>query len=492
MKNIKKLLNQFTDTPYQEIAEYDDKFTCKVKDKGIFTPCPETLRQCFKSFPARDNISVTVTFYDEPTTATSVDLQTIDALCNKICFEKSQEEDGHPDPFTLEFTIFKGTDSDESVRSIYSLEEFTKYLSGLTLSQALNVFKNCLPNNNLAIFEVEDLTSRFSTETFYFVPRQNIADIGKIDRESIQKKRNQICNFTSFGQYDFIPEDFYFVKKSEYQTLNQLFDRLAMVFTLASVFNITTITNDTITTSISGYRTYNFKPLFKDLNTNTLDIYFSIYKWMYDGGNISDKAGLARNIITAYINTEISDIEICALSSIKSGYEIYLKENINNYIDIRNQIANKIIEISHYSSSVIDDLSSNFMKSIYAFLTFFISIIVITAIDNGHIINIFNKDITIISYGLISLSVIHLISSVINYQQKKERYLDRYASIKTMYSDLLDKNDLDRIFNKDNSHANDLKYLENQLVLYFWTWVAALFIIGIAVWFLASKCTPPH
>lgn len=254
---------------------------------------------------------------------------------------------------------------------------------------------------------------------------------------------------------------------------------------MSYLFDMTSISNDTFRGKINGYRSVEFNCFFREVGQECANTYFSIYKWVYSGGNISDKIGLARNIITLFIKDCIFDINEEAISSIKSGYEIYLKEHIQRYIDIKNKISDNILDSSQRANSIIYDFTNSFKQNIFAFVAFYITVIVINSINSDSSGIIFTYDIAIISYGLIFISFLHSVLSVVELSSKIQRFKDSYKHLKDRYLDLIDKNDLEAILNKDSEHNGNIKFLTRQQTYYWYFWWIALAVFALITFTLS-------
>jgi len=61
-----------------------------------------------------------------------------------------------------------------------------------------------------------------------------------------------------------------------------------------------------------------------------------IFDWVYTDGNYTDKIGLARNLISIHLkNDNLLTLDEGTIHSLESGYDIYLKDNVKQYIEIK-------------------------------------------------------------------------------------------------------------------------------------------------------------
>ena len=160
--------------------------------------------------------------------------------------------------------------------------------------------------------------------------------------------------------------------------------------------NISEFTHEKFLFRIYGYHNTN---IFMDKSTNIeKEVLSNLFQWTYsNASNISDKLGIFRNMISLFlINSKFNDITDDILSSCKSNYSIYLKENVERYIEVKN---NQQVILN----SIIDDIVStcnvyktSFKQSLLNIMTFFFSVVVLNVISTGGIDKIFTLEISIL------------------------------------------------------------------------------------------------
>lgn len=72
--------------------------------------------------------------------------------------------------------------------------------------------------------------------------------------------------------------------------------------------------------------------------------------------------GLARNILSLNFDKENLKLSETAFEAIKSGYKIYQKENIKQYIEIRNKISDQLIELQNKADKIVASFVSDYKK----------------------------------------------------------------------------------------------------------------------------------
>ena len=163
-----------------------------------------------------------------------------------------------------------------------------------------------------------------------------------------------------------------------------------------------------------------------------------------------DKMELIRNVFSIHCKySSILDIDKTTFESIKSNYKIYLRKNIDKYIELKNKVIEFMITASKTTNDIIMEFIDCLKKNIATFITFIIGTILANILSDTPLDNIFTNDIIAICCWILIGSLFYLIISVKELNFKKERYSKEYESLKKSYKDILDKDDIDEIFNKD-------------------------------------------
>jgi hypothetical protein len=160
---------------------------------------------------------------------------------------------------------------------------------------------------------------------------------------------------------------------------------------------------------VNGYKTIKGTCDFKIYPITTTIEYLDVYKWVYNGGNLNDKIGLARNIISLHFE-DVSELGLkgSPFQAIQSSYKVYEKQNIKQYIEIRNKVSDQLLDFNNRANKVIETFASGFQKSALALISFYISAIAINVLGKGEFLNIFTLDATL-------LSITFLIGSLVYY-----------------------------------------------------------------------------
>ncbi|PXY40655.1 hypothetical protein DMB65_12165 [Flavobacterium cheongpyeongense] len=384
------------------------------------------------------------------------------------------EEDADVIDYEIKFTVHK-----EGAKTlIVNNNTFEVFLNSLTLSNFLLLLSNreyphyfydgsseiVKSNNNVG----------FNYNNYIILFENNLV---------ISKQ----CNFRNYSEYLFNPHYFYFKELEENDSLLfKMFSRLSLIYCLIYIYDTSEIKDDLIILKISGNKTFEYSIQFKDIDEKLLPTYFQILEWIYsEQTKIEDKISLARNIITSYLKEGSITIGDSVFSSILSSNQIYIKGNISKYFETKNKIIEQVENTVNKVNQSLDTFFNNFQKSIFVFISFFLTVFIYKIINKAEVDKIFNQETSIIGLGLLMLSLFFMIFSRIILNLDKNRMKSRYEKVKNRYYDVLIKEDIEKILNNDEEYISEIDYLNTRVLWYTALWVTTL-ILFMVILFLAS------
>lgn len=486
MNSVISLVECFEKNPSLSIFENFNEVKINCKINSLTIPEIAFLGEVTNSFLDRDKLTIDLIFDDmDPVTFHFND--SLQKFISEI-EEFSSLMEGDSDVI-LKLTIEKNIDINNCI-SIFFLNNFTEFLSNLSFLGTLYTLKNVLGEKPFIKLQImDDLPNHhFGTNTFIFFSGSVNLEHETMERNKILERRNSIGNFNNASDYSFIPEDFHLKVRCQNEILNRFFDKLCIIFSIIYIADFSNINNDNdMYFKINGYKLIENVLSFNNLISDEIKVFYDIYKWIYNGGNISDKVGLARNIISLHIRYENQPINLSfnTLNSIKSGYEIYLKDNVAQYIEVKNKVSEFLLDLALRTSDLVNSFANALRNNHFLFLTFFVSVLVFNTLSTGKLSKIFTKDITYISYGLLIVSFIYLIATIIQTNMEKNRFITQYNRLKRMYDDILDPNDILNIF-KETDHREDIQFIEQKATIYSFVWLLEIIILYIVVYLLKS------
>lgn len=364
---------------------------------------------------------------------------------------------------------------------VVSLDLLGELLSTRTLDQLIVLLSEQLQEDALILYtdEIEDLNH---TSSIYFAPLEK--DIHTLDI-SRAKRIHTIINTVHFSynqKLQLIPEDFLFTKPVEaiLQSIDNTFKKLAFILLVISIYDYTDIKNNTLTYKLNGYKVFNGELDFNfNISSDIVEDYYKIYNWIYSSINHTEKLGLAKNIISLHIkNSTIESFNGNVYDSVISSHKIYEKENIKQYIDVRNKISDQLFNFNKRANQIVETFAASFHKSVLSLVTLYASIIVIKLLNQKNS-EISRHNILFILLGFCFVSLVILVYVTQDVKSLKGKFIKDYNNLKNRYTDLLTERDINKILNNDTEFKENISFINNKTRRYRILWILVLAIIII-------------
>jgi hypothetical protein len=395
----------------------------------------------------------------------------------------SQAMDNHDDELiTVTITLTKK--QVDGLISVYDLQSFLAFLKRLSLENLLSQFNDFLKQTSFLLLEQQQRGPAIKTKTIALCNKGDGAKGNSIERDKIIGKARTVGFSPFFTKYQLVPEDFILEIFSNHP-LARLFARVGLICSAAYLFDQLTVEIGSISYKLNGYKTVqgiaDFSVLAPDVNRQ-LEM---IYTWVYNAPNFNDRLGLARNIISLHLAPE-GQLECngSPYTALSSAYKVYEKENIRQYVTIRNNLSEQILKVHDRANALADTFASGLQKNGLALITFYISVIVLKVVSKDHLLNVFTLDTSIFSTVIIICSFLYFWFSRWELLTQKKRFAEQYFELKRRNLDLLDMQDIKRILNDDREYIQDLEFIKTKLRNYSFMWVCFLMLMFISTWFL--------
>ena len=382
------------------------------------------------------------------------------------------------DLLELKLEIYKSDDS--TTVNVYNSSSFEEWIKSRSALEVLNVALSQIKRNGYINFNYIDDPS-----AFLFSKRIRINSTESVP--DLPRAYLEYFNFNQNTEYPFIATDFEIENTAH--IISSLFihlGKLQNLFSLTSLFDNSYLDNEILNFQLKGYKFLKSKVRISDLNKD-YDTYSNITSWVYsENANIPDKLGISRNILSLEINNDNLIISNKVFQSILSAHKIYLKENVAKYLEVRNKINNDVNEILKEIRSSLQELSQNYQKSNFLYLSFFISVFVLRTLMKNDFENIFTTDATIIFFLLLSISFIYLAYTIWVVCSLRNRVKKRYENVKNKNLDVLNKNDIERILNNDSEFDDEIANFNLKLIIYIILWILTMGVLTIAVAYMSE------
>ncbi len=471
---IDKIIKLFF-AEFSKIKEIENDFLFEIElsSSSIVIPDAENLSNLLTLIPQRDNLLLTIRIGESSASFYSLQNNIVSFL------EELSTVVAHRDDETISLSITITKNNSLGVISIYDFTIFRCTLESLSITQVLHIFKRAIGNLQSVIFECPSIPNNFQTQTIFFTSKAQSIIISDNNRLTRIDKLKQVAHFSELSTCPFLPEDFKIIGSKSGTSIDDLLERLSFLYSIIYLFDITSISDNTLNYKINGYKSIAGSSDIK--NSIPQEEYFIIYSWVFNGGNLIDKIGLARNIISLHF--EIAGMLLLkgnAFQSIQSSYKVYEKQNIKQYIEIRNKISDQLLEYGNRANKIIETFASGFQKSALALITFYVSAFILRVLGSGNFLNVFTPDATVLSIAFLGGSLLYFFVSRWEVKEQRKRFINSYTNMKQRYTDLLDEADIKKILNNDKEFNEDLGFIDQKLKVYSWMWGGILTILFLA------------
>ena len=356
----------------------------------------------------------------------------------KLFIDGNFQEDINPDSIYTIATELDGFDEESKVKLTLNNEK--------TSSSHLVIFDISIFSPNIKILEKCNLWDKI------FNTFESISYLGNgIEKHTISFQKLSPCNVSPLNKFNQIDNKLNFYNSLSSKILNTYFKNELQI--ISSFYFLKNICS---TYDFEEHESFEFEGftnfVIPSINTKDLlithDIFMRIFEWLTVDKHISSKLGILRNIVSLSKSTNIVqcfDKEL--LRALESNFKIYLKDNINQYFEVKNKVSEFIYDLSNRSFELLDKYTLNANHILLAVLSYFFTVVLFTTIDKN------NSVASMLTYQLGTLSSLFILVGIyLLYQSKKElneKSIDiksRMTEIKARYNLILAETELDEMF----------------------------------------------
>lgn len=372
--------------------------------------------------------------------------------------------------------------------SIYSYSDFVEDILSLSVKETMMAFSSLLKSStNYLVFDVYSPITMFATKTMFFLPEEGNkkinTDFNRISRISACK---EISYFYSFEQFELIPDDFKITINYTNNPLCEIFEKIKTILSICCIATSTTLNDNILKSVINGQQSLEYSCNIDELKDN--NYLYTIYDWIYTDGNAIDKVAIARNVISLHCNHRPKiEIDKNVMSSIQLNYNLYLKDNVKEYLELKNKVGEFISETlsktGEYANSLLDKFKSNLI-AIFGFL--FTAILADIASENP-VSSIFTSDIIVLLEVVLLGSIVY--SLISNHQTKYEisKVYESYEQLKMNYENVLSNDDILEVFKNDTLLNRMKEEIEKSRRHYLLLWIGLLILSIVLLEILSTN-----
>ena len=450
-------------------------------------PSAEAIRSLCNCAPTRDSLKL-ILKNDSDDIVSITNLQTYEPDFTNLIYGMSPN-----DNIYINLQIDKNVNDGKF--SIYDFTSFSEDLLHRSALEILRWFSVLMCRERMLKFEVFDYDISFSTRTIAFESSESAIFTPKIDRSQRLCACRDTAYFYNMDTLEVLPDDFIIegVMRAG-DCLRPLFSKLATILSLVYVANSSSINDKTLSIQINGHRIASYELPLDSIREN--EKWQNIYTWIYTDGNPTDKALISHNVISLHCKfVALLEFDSAVFEAIKTNYNLYLRNNVQQYLDMKRDIAkfiqNVVARVGDYAVAILEKFKGNLI-AIFGFLF----TVVLTKIGGAQKWDeIFSRHtiylIEIFVFG--SLVYMFICLSEIGYKLKKAR--QGYIQLKENYKDVLTEVEIKEAFNDDKLLHDTERSAKHGMIRWSIAWglllVATIVIIevfttskGLIVWML--------
>jgi len=398
--------------------------------------------------------------------------------------EKHLNEYDISDQYDLELIVKKGLN--DSSLSIYFIDSFSDFISNESYLDSLNNFDKFFSES--LFFEVFSTIKPFGTKTIKFIQAKNGLENSFSNTDVSREKKIDLLrqNTSNFDlNINLLPSDFFLDEYGDNTKLNQFFDDACSILAILFLSNSVVISNERIDYKVNGYKAIfctdveieGFRSVRKSL--------YQIYDWTYEGGSNSDKLGLVRNLLSLHPDSNGNakfDEEVW--EAVQSNYQIYLKGNIQSYLEVKNKIGEIILTSTTNTYEMVDGLLDSLKHNVLIIFTFILTVVVVNGLkDNGYK-RIFSDEYTFIVVMISVLSALWLYFYSKEVLKRFDNATDTTKKILRLnYNEVLIESEIDKSI--DPVISDNRIYLKEQIKRYATGW--AIMLVTFIVLFVGAN-----
>ncbi|MDH0646727.1 hypothetical protein N5D48_09620 [Pseudomonas sp. GD03858] len=379
--------------------------------------------------------------------------------------------------------------------SIYSLSAFAEYLCNGSPAEVIGKLFNLA--KTAYYLESSELNQLTKSSLLCFGPKLATDNYPTNPEPSYKSKhielRSKACSVYANIDTNFIPSDFVFDKSILGHPLSETFDRLSLICCLMALSDITKIdSSGEIAYTVKGYTTEKLSITnLSDVDTSSIHQYLAVYQWAYTEGNIIDKLGICRNLLTIHATDgKLLKLKEGWLESITSNHSIYLKDNLKQYIDLKNKLSEQIQKGSEKASDIAKNITNYLRTSIFSLTSFLFSAFLVRTLAKPTAAepSIITPSVYWLFLLIAGISLAILAYALAETNAEKIRYIKSYKAFKSRYTDLLSKEDISFIFNNDKDFNRDINYIKRTRKKSVILWLCILTITTSIVTVMRINC----
>lgn len=370
--------------------------------------------------------------------------------------------------------------------SIYCLSAFGRYLEGEELASVLTALGSRFKDG--IAFECLCPVSACGSDTLRFWPQGQMPSAGS----TAPSMRSQVLTSFRDNSYsaglktDFLPSDFHLLQRTGVAVIDDFMDKACAVLCAIYLVSSSQIhSSERLSYKLVGYKSVEGEAAFIEF-VPALPGLYKIYDWAYGVGGSADRIGLARNVVSLHVDRLQDVLDHSTLwNAIHSNYQIYLKGNVASYLEVKNKIAEFLIESTAKAHALVEGLVDSLKNGVFVMLTFLLTVVVVNGFKDTGAIVIFSAAYFWIVVVLCAVLTVWVVGACLGAIRRFDNSAQTTAEVLQLgYGRILLSSEINE--NIDPINARNRKYLVRQCWRYalYWLLIAALLVGGFGFGYL--------
>jgi hypothetical protein len=175
----------------------------------------------------------------------------------------------------------------------------------------------------------------------------------------------------------------------------------------------------------------------------------AVYNWVFIDNNYNTRLGILRNVVSLKSSDKILQLfNEDLLRILQSNYNIYLKDNIKQYIEVKNKTNEFMFSICKKADDNLEEYKATIQKVIQGIITYFFTVTMVKIFYKSEE-SIFTPEVASLTSILLAMSIIYLHFTAKDLERRKALLVRQLDTFKKQYATVIDKSELDSVFDPE-------------------------------------------
>jgi hypothetical protein len=487
MERIRAIIECFLSSSFKEILSEETFSLFSITAEGNASSSVDilALQRAIEILPSGQwTLSIALEGQDSPHSLGSTDVSRTQEFLSDLAYGVALSADA-----SLKFQLSKSPGL--SHVDVIDPRLFFHWIETLPFPEALSRFDSLADEHPSVSFVHPTFDEAVATHFFRFANAAvAVPDAGTITThrsELLAARREQIVS--DWTTLNLLPDDFRWVTKGRIAPLEDVFAKLENFLGAVSLADSTTTIPNGFLVRVKSHVLREQSLAWSDVPAKPDIAIRNLFEWCYrasGAGPLPDKLGLVRNFISLYWDFGIFGQDLRVMAAVRSGYSLYLKRNLKEFVELRAKVASFILEIDAKAAKSVETVTGNLEKNFYGLTTFITSVVLLKVLQDKTFSGAFTPQLALLGAALILVSAVHAVFARQSALKEMQRANALYDDLRKLYSAFFSPTDFDSIFRTgDKSPIQKTEdYIRSRLRSLLWVWFATLGIAGGLIYIL--------